>query len=202
MNVLKTAPTPHFAKACDSWLSEDKKRARFKVLLESQTLAAERNRGSEHQKLITESIKIYAKNFLRGYRVLYQDFSDGDRISADSRALLDAVGAHITVGDVWPDVTLHNPSENSLWFIEAVTSDGEVDGQKWEGLKKICERAGQQFAGATTTYADWTKFASRQRANKNLHIDSRVWISEDPTKEFVVRGPEVDDYGKPTDDKA
>jgi hypothetical protein len=202
LNLLKAAHTADFAKSCERWVSKEEKRGRLRVLLESQSLAAKDSGGSQHERLIRQSISIYAKNFLPGYSVLYEDYSDGARISGDDQARLKAAGVDITLGDVWPDVTLHNPMNNSLWFIEAVTTDGEVDGQKWEGLRKICSKSAKQLAGATTTYPDWKKFASRQRANKNLHVGSRVWVSEDPTKEFVVKGPELEDQAKPGKNKA
>ncbi len=103
----------------------------------------------------------------------------------------------MTPDDACPDVILYNSTRNALWFIEAVTSDGEVDCQKWDGLKRICERSGKLMAGATTTYPDWKKFAVRQKANRNLCVDTRVWISEDPTKEFVVKGPDFEERVEP-----
>jgi hypothetical protein len=202
LNLLKAAQTADLAKSCERWVSEEEKRGRLRILLESQSLAAKDSGGSQHERLISQSIKIYAKNFLPGYSVLYEDYSNGARISGDDQARLKAAGVEITLGSVWPDVTLHNPMNNSLWFIEAVTTDGEVDAQKWEGLRNICSKSGKQLAGATTTYPDWKKFASRQRANKNLCVGSRVWVSDDPTKEFVVKGPEFEDQAKPAKDKA
>jgi len=202
LNLLKAVHSADFEESWTRWVSEEEKRGRLNVLSQSQSLAAEGSGGGQHERLIRESIKIYAKNFLPGYSVLYEDYSDGNRISEHDRAHLEAAGVRITLGDVWPDVTLHNPAKNSLWFIEAVTTDGEVDGQKWEGLMSICSKSGKQLAGATTTYPDWKKFASRQRANKNLCVGSQVWVSEDPTKEFVVKGAELEGQSKPGKNKS
>ena len=188
--ILKKVKTSGFAEATDRWLSQDVRRERLKILSEAQKLASEGSPGNPHEKLITESVKIYAKHFLPGYSVLFEDYSDGARITKDAESRLRAANVRIELEDAWPDVTMFNPEENALWFIEAVTTDGEVDRQKWEGLKRICSKAGKRLAGATTAYADWRRFASRQKANKNLHIGSHVWIQEDPTKEFVVKGPD------------
>jgi hypothetical protein len=145
LKLLKAAQAVDFAKSCEQWISEEEKRGRLRVLLDSQSLAAEEGGGSQHEKLIKQSIIVYAKNFLPEYSVLYEDYSDGARISKDDEARLKAARVSITLGDVWPDVTLHNPVNDSLWFIEAVTSDGEVDAQKWEGLRNICLSAGRSW---------------------------------------------------------
>lgn len=197
LNLLKSADASDFEKARESWLSEDKKRERLKVLFDSQKLAAEDSPGNAHENLIRESIEVYAKNFLSGYIVLYEDFADGVRMPQDARERLESAGVHMTPDDVWPDVILYNPTRNALWFLEAVTSDGEVDCQEWDGLQKICARNGKSLAGATTTYSNWKKFALRQRANRNLCVATRVWISEDPTKEFVVKGPDFEERVEP-----
>ena len=63
---------------------------------------------------------------------VFTDCEDGDRVTDEEHAALDSAG--IVFGqltDVWPDAILYNESENSLWFIEAVTSDGEVDNHKF-----------------------------------------------------------------------
>lgn len=142
---------------------------------------------SAHKQLILDSINVYATQFLPGYVPVFTDCEDGDRVTDEERAALDSAG--IVFGqltDVWPDAILYNESENSLWFIEAVTSDGEVDNHKYEGLLRICENSGKIFAGCTTTYETWKKLASRQQSENNLSVNSYVWIRETPDKHFKV----------------
>ena len=80
-----------------------------------------------------------------------------------------------------------NTGDNSLWFIEAVTSDEEVDEHKMLGLKKICEQSGKIFGGATTTYLSWKEMAVRRHKYKNLANGSCVWIREDPGRYLIIK---------------
>ncbi len=50
LNLLKSAKASDFEQRRDSWLSEDKKRERLKVLFDSQKLAAEGSPGNERTK--------------------------------------------------------------------------------------------------------------------------------------------------------
>jgi hypothetical protein len=143
---------------------------------------------SPHKQLIQDSIEIYAQQYLPGYRVVFTDCEDGDRITDNEHILLNDAG--IVFGqlqDVWPDVILYNEERNALWFIEAVTSDGEVDAHKMIGLHAICDNSGKAFAGATTTYPDWQKFASRQHSENNLVPNTYVWIRESPNKIIEIK---------------
>lgn len=142
---------------------------------------------SAHKQLILDSINVYAAQFLPDYHPVYTDCEDGDRITNEERDALNSAG--IVFGqltDVWPDAILYNETQNSLWFIEAVTSDGEVDNHKYEGLIRICNNSGKTFAGCTTTYETWKKLASRQHSENNLSVGSYVWIKETPDKHFKV----------------
>lgn len=188
--LLQGVREKRFDRLCEDWISEDPKRERLKVLRESQQVATESAGASEHEKLIKQSINVYGKYFLPTFKVIFEDYSDGERIPEGRRRQLEEFGVRVGLAGVWPDVILYDSTSDSLWFIEAVTTDGEVDQQKWEGLKQLCIDSSKQFGGATTAYPDWKRVASRQKSNNNLHVGSRMWISDDPTKEFVVRGPE------------
>lgn len=139
-----------------------------------------------HARLIEYSILVYAENFLPTYEPIFIDAFDGDRISEQDQLRLKENNISIELGDVWPDIILINTEKKSLWFIEAVTSDGEVDEQKMRGLKSLCEKANKCFGGATTTYETWSKLAGRQKKNKNLAKDSYVWILEDPGRHIKI----------------
>ena len=59
---------------------------------------------------------------------------------------MDEIGLIFGVLDnVWPDLILYSRKENKLWFIEAVTSDGEVDNAKMKGFEKICNDSDMDF---------------------------------------------------------
>lgn len=159
-----------------------------RLRLQSELVEAslnDRGRG-KHYQLIELSIEHYVPNFLEGYRVLYVDNADGDRISEEEIARMNDVGIEIIASDAFPDVILISENNEKLWFIEAVTSDGEVDDYKYQALQSFCERNNKVLAGATTTYLTWKAAASRQGRLKNLVPDSSLWIAEDPSKEFKI----------------
>lgn len=54
------------------------------------------------------------------------------------------------------------------------------------GLKRLCKKSNKFFGGATTTYLSWKHLAQRQQKVKNLAINSRVWLKDDPEKEMIV----------------
>lgn len=187
-HLLKSCNKRDFDSELKKWISEESKKERLDIVKDME----EKNKLSivkdDHGKLIEMSIEIYAKNYLEGYKVVYTDALDGDRITEDERILLDKY--YIKFGDlesVWPDVILYNEDKDSLWFIEAVTSDGEVDSFKLEGLKKICQDSKKKFAGATTTYLNYVTFGKRQEKNNNIVKDTYVWIVSSPDKLIKIK---------------
>lgn len=169
------------------WTSEDSVRSRLKVLATAEKASKDSIEGNPHETLINYSIEVYAKHFLPGYIVIYKDDADGDRISKEETALMEKFGIKLALEDVFPDVILYNEEDESLWFVEAVTSDGEVDEHKLSGLREICRKSGKKFGGATTTYLTWKSTSSRQKSYQNLGDTSKLWIVEDPQKEFEVQ---------------
>ena len=160
---------------------------RLAVFAELEASAKNTLGDSAHKTLIEDSINIYAKTFLPGYVAVFTDYSDGDRVSTEERARLDECGIVFgTIKDLWPDAILYNSEQNSLWFIEAVTSDGEADLHKIEGLKAICDNSNKKYGGTTTTYETWKRLAARQKSENNLAPNSYIWIRECPNKQFKV----------------
>jgi hypothetical protein len=62
-----------------------------------------------------------------------------------------------------------------------------VDFHKVDQLTKLAKRCGKRGIGFTTTYRNWKDAASRQEKNKNLAIDSYIWIQSDPSRQFLVK---------------
>lgn len=83
-----------------------------------------------------------------------------------------------------PDVLLWNATSDSLWVIEAVTSDGEVDYHKVSQLTGLAKRSNKKEIGFTTAYQTWKTAGSRQARFKNLPPETYLWIMEDPSKHF------------------
>lgn len=185
LHLLKNVNSPDYEKQVTEYTNSVNNRLAIFAQLAAININAQGI--SAHKQLILDSIQVYAAQFLPGYVPVFTDCEDGDRVTDEERDALDSAG--IVFGqltDVWPDAILYNEAENSLWFIEAVTSDGEVDNHKYEGLIRICENSAKNFAGCTTTYETWKKLASRQQSENNLSVNSYVWIRETPDKHFKV----------------
>ena len=186
IELLSRTHDTDFENLLNEWISESAINKRLTIQIEATRLSELNFGNDKHKELIEFSIKIYAKHFLPKYKVVYIDTEDGDRISKTEQCILNKYGIKIELSDVCPDIILFNKEENSLWFIEAVTSDGEVDFQKMNGLKRICLKSNKTFGGATTTYLSWKHLAQRQQKVKNLAINSRVWLKDDPEKEMII----------------
>jgi hypothetical protein len=141
---------------------------------------------TKHGALIHACQAHYAPRFLKGYHVIYVDDGDGDRITPEQRETLKNAGMALGLADAVPDVLLWNPEMDSLWVIEAVTSDGEVDLYKFEQLTTLAGQAGKNGIGFTTAYPSWDVARSRQSAHKNIAPNTYVWIMEDPSKHFLA----------------
>lgn len=187
VDLLKEVGNNDFEEKFNKWTSTDCKNERINIILEKE----KRNKSlliiDGHAALINDSIELYAKHYLSEYVVIYKDDSDGDRVNHNERQMLDKHG--IVFGgldNVWPDVILYNEKEEKLAFIEAVTSDGEVDNAKLAGLYKICKDSNKKFGEAVTTYQDYKTYAKRQKSNKNIALNTYIWIEEDPSKRMYV----------------
>lgn len=186
LDLIKAYGSKEFKEHMEKWISSDSVRARLKIQADLETVARSSSGGNSHKDLINASIEVYTKNYLPGYILIYKDDSDGDRITDEEQALMKKYNIELGIADSFPDVILYNEKLDSLWFIEAVTSDGEVDEHKLAGLKAICTNSGKSFAGSTTTYMTWKAFAQRQQSVRNLANTSMVWIYEDPEKQLKV----------------
>jgi hypothetical protein len=183
-DILK-APNGNWEGMLAEWIQADAIRER----LELQARLAEQAKDAvdtKHIDLIRSAITDYARHFLPEHEVLYVDAGDGDRITEDDAARLTAAGIEITLHDAMPDVLLFCKNRNSLWVIEAVTSDGEVDAHKVQQIKALAARAGISEVGFTTAYPTWKVAAARQGRFKNICPDTYIWIREDGAKHFRV----------------
>lgn len=168
-----------------AWSGEDATRARLQV--QAELAAATRAKiGTPHQFLITAACEVYVPNFLPGFEVIYIDAADGQRVTAQQERTLQKAGIIIGLGDSMPDILLWNQQIDSLWVIEAVTSDGEVDLHKVQNLASLAKRSGKKSIGFTTAYATWRDAAARQGKHKNIAPGTYIWIREDGAKQFSV----------------
>ena len=141
---------------------------------------------TKHSDLIQACQGFYIPDFLPDYQVIYVDDREGDRITSAQRSALAKAGLFLTLGDAMPDILLWNAKIDSLWVIEAVTSDGEVDLHKVAQLTELDRRSGKRDIGFTTAYPTWKAAATRQSRHKNLPPGTYLWIMEDPSKHFLA----------------
>ncbi len=175
------AKDSQWEKELAAWSSQDAVRQRRAYQAEVQE-EARKQIDSSHSQLIKAAVTHYAEKFLPGYDVVYID--DGD--SSTYKEKLAQVGISLTLADANPDVLLWNKRTDSLWVIEAVTSDGEADFHKVQQLKQLAERSGKKAIGFTTVYRNWKDAAARQEPNKNLAVNTYMWVQSDPAKQFLV----------------
>lgn len=184
VEILK-APESEWRAMLTEWAGSDAARSRKTFQAMMETLARSRI-DSGHADLIQACVEHYAPRFLRDYQLLYVDDSDGDRISDDERRKMAKAGIKLTLDDAMPDALFWNPSNDWLWVIEAVTSDGEVDFHKVAQMTRLAQRCGKKGVGFTTAYRTWKEAAARQSSQGNLAIGTFMWIQSDPAKHYRV----------------
>ena len=167
------------------WIREENIRTRAKLQAKASE-TAKHLVGTKHHDLVNACRDVYVPNFLPGYRLVFVDVEDGDRITKEEEQMLKEAGIKLTLADSFPDLLLWNPKKDWLWVIEAVTSDGEVDEHKMQQLKRLASDHKKEGIGFTTAYLTWKDAARRQSQFKNLAPDSYVWIGEDPSQQFHV----------------
>jgi hypothetical protein len=191
--ALLKAPEDQLEALARAWVANDAVRQR----LEFQARAAEEAKAlvdTKHSDLIQTAVRTYAPHFLPGYKVLFVDDGDGERIPEAARERIKAAGIEILLADAMPDILLWNPETGDFWVIEAVTSDGEVDLHKVAQVQAFIRRSCPNAQiGFTTAYRTWRDAAARQAKHKNLAPGSSLWIQEDPSKELLVKSMSEDD---------
>lgn len=183
--AILQAPDAQWPESLSEWAAGDVIRAR----LELQAELAEAARSSVdtgHADLIGTCRDVYAPRFLPEFVVVYEDSADGERVDDDDRAELERAGLTLALGDAMPDLLLWNGERDELWIIEAVTSDGEVDGHKVRQVREWAGRQGKARVGFTTAYRTWKEAAARQGKMKNIAPGTFVWIAEDGSKHWLA----------------
>lgn len=185
------APEKSLASQLERWVSEAEVRKR----LEHQAHVAAQAQGKvdrTHADLIESASTEYARVFLSEFEVLMRDDSDGQRVSEETRKRLGLARLDLHLDDPMPDLLLWRKRDDAFWIIEAVTSDGEVDLQKVQLVRRFINRTHPASAiGFTTAYRTWQDAARRQARMKNLAPGSYLWILEDPSKHFLVEAFEI-----------
>jgi len=184
------APEERWGQLLSEWSAAEPTRVRLERQASMAAVARARV-DTKHADLIQAIITHYVPTFLSGFEVVYVDDSDGDRVSAEQRRRLESAGLDLLISDSMPDVLLWNRSTDSLWVVEAVCSDGEVDNHKLRALTEFSRRCGKSGIEFTTAYRTWKEAGARQGTHRNLAVGSYLWVLEDGSRQFFVQGGDV-----------
>lgn len=136
-----------------------------------------------HNLLQKAIIEEFAPRFAPGAEVLYV----GDTINKGlvlNIERFEQLGFNIIVHDKMPDVVLYNESNNWLYFIEAVTSVGEINPKRIIEIEKMTKNcyAGNVYITAFLDFNTYKKFSNR------LAWDTEVWLAEQPDHMIHLNG--------------
>lgn len=181
--LLKTSDRD-WRRKLDEFVGGDAAR-RLRVLQHEATTAAASEPGN-HARLMRAAADALQATRLPEYELVFIDDADEARIKDEWEKKLEPRGLLPDLDSLWPDAILVRDSDHSLWFIDAVTTDGEIDETRRAELAAWATARGHRAAGYTTAYETWRRTAARQSRMKNLAVGTNVWIAEDGGKLFSV----------------
>ncbi len=135
---------------------------------------------NELQKLIIEE---FAPRFAPNSECLYVgDTTNKDLFKNEGR--LKSLGFEITLHDKMPDVVLYREDKNWIYFIEAVTSSGPMDGKRIVELKEMTSNvtAGIIYITAFLDYKKYKEYSDK------LAWDTEVWLASMPDHMVHLNG--------------
>lgn len=142
---------------------------------------------NKHAVLIRTVVAALLDTVASGYELVFVDDEDGDRIQGEYKQRLAELGLAPDLSSKWPDAILVHVARRLVWFVDAVTNDGEIDDPRADALVRWAESRRYGVGGLTTAYETWRRAATRQGPNRNLAIGSTLWIGEDGGKLFEVQ---------------
>jgi hypothetical protein len=137
----------------------------------------------KHNELQKAIIEEFAPRFAPHSDCLYV----GDTIEKDLVKEVDklkALGFEITLHDKMPDVVLYREDKNWIYFIEAVTSVGEMSPKRMIEINDMTKHvnAGKIFV---TAFLDFKTF---KRFSDKIAWETEVWISDMPEHMIHMNG--------------
>ena len=137
----------------------------------------------KHNQLQKAIIEEFAPRFASNSECLYVvDSTDKDLVKDETK--LQKLGFEITVHDKMPDVVLYREDKHWLYFIEAVTSVGPMDGKRLVELKTMTRNVSAGII-YVTTFLDFKTFKS---FSDKLAWDTEVWIADMPDHMIHLNG--------------
>ena len=137
----------------------------------------------KHNQLQQAIIEEFAPRFAPNSECLYVgDTTDKDLVKNEAK--LKELGFEITVHDKMPDVVLYRGDKEWLYFIEAVTSVGPMDGKRLVELKAMTSNVSAGIV-YITAFLDFKTFKS---FSDKLAWDTEVWIADMPDHMIHLNG--------------
>lgn len=137
----------------------------------------------KHNQLQKAIIEEFAPRFASNSECLYVgDTTDKDLVKDETK--LQKLGFEITVHDKMPDVVLYREDKHWLFFIEAVTSVGPMDGKRLVELKAMTRNVSAGII-YVTAFLDFKTFKS---FSDKLAWDTEVWIADMPDHMIHLNG--------------
>ena len=137
----------------------------------------------KHNELQKAIIEEFAPRFAPNSECLYVGDTTNKDLYKDENRLKD-LGFEITLHDKMPDVVLYREEKNWIYFIEAVTSVGPMDGKRIVELKEMTKNvsAGIIFVTAFLDPKTYKSFVDK------LAWDTEVWIATMPDHMVHLNG--------------
>ncbi|MBR3541609.1 MAG: restriction endonuclease [Bacteroidales bacterium] len=137
----------------------------------------------KHNQLQKAIIEEFAPRFASNSECLYVgDTTDKDLVKDEIK--LQELGFEITLHDKMPDVVLYREDKHWLYFIEAVTSVGPMDGKRLVELKAMTRNVSAGII-YVTAFLDFKTFKS---FSDKLAWDTEVWIADMPDHMIHLNG--------------
>lgn len=137
----------------------------------------------KHNQLQKAIIEEFAPRFASNSECLYVgDTTAKDLVKDETK--LQKLGFEITVHDKMPDVVLYREDKHWLYFIEAVTSVGPMDGKRLVELKAMTRNVSAGII-YVTAFLDFKTFKS---FSDKLAWDTEVWIADMPDHMIHLNG--------------
>lgn len=186
---LLDAPENTWTARLDDFVASDQRRRLRRLQKQAvATLVDTRNEGERHKALITATVNALRETRCAEFELVFIDDDDGRRVRDEWRPRLEELNLMPDEEKGrYPDALLVNALVRQLWFVDAVSSDGEVDEVRRADMEEWAAERGCTVAGFTTSYESWADAAKRQAKHKNLAVETTLWIAEDGGKVLFVQ---------------
>lgn len=130
----------------------------------------------KHSELIKAIIEEFATRFVPGSTLIYAG-DTGKKWGYFDQEMLAKLGVTVGSHGKMPDVVLYYPEKEWLLLIEAVTSHGPIDGNRYDELAQL-------FAGSAAGLVYVTAIPSRSlmtRYGRAVAWETEVWCADAPS---------------------